>query len=281
MVDLLAISLKQKAVPQTILLTGPSGVGKTTVARILKNELGCADVDYQEMNAAANNGVDVPRNLQNRMNQLPMAGPVRVFLFDECHQWSRQCQEAFLKILEEPPAHVYFILCTTDPKKLLNTIKTRCTSYALKSVPILDLEKLCKSVAKAEGIKLKVLDQLVELADGSPRKALVMLGQLAGMKSAEDQLTALEGGVTDKISIDLARVLLRRQVTWAAVSKILKTLNEEPEKTRRIVLGFGRTALLQGKGRGYLIIKAFEDHFYDSGKAGLAAACYEVINGEK
>ena len=108
---------KRKAIPHAILFTGPSGVGKTTLARILQRKLKCVGNDFVEMNAANDRGVGIIRSIQNKVGLAPMLGSCRIWLMDEAHQLTSDAQSAFLKLLEDTPSHVYFMLATTDPQK--------------------------------------------------------------------------------------------------------------------------------------------------------------------
>ena len=120
--------------PHSSLFSGPSGCGKTTLARIMRNKLDCGDQDFQEVNCADFRGIDMVRDIRNRMNLAPIGGECRVWLIDEAHQLSSQAQNAFLKILEDTPSHVYFMLATTDPQKLIPTIRTRCAEFKVSSL---------------------------------------------------------------------------------------------------------------------------------------------------
>jgi DNA polymerase-3 subunit gamma/tau len=124
--------LANNTLPHAILLSGNSGSGKTTLARIIAKELNCSGIDLTEFNIADTNGVDSIRDLIENANYRPMISQNRVYILDECHQMTTQAQNALLKVLEEPKPWVYFILCTTDPQKLLNTIKSRTTQFAVK-----------------------------------------------------------------------------------------------------------------------------------------------------
>ena len=117
-VEALRSMLEARTLPHTLLFHGPSGTGKTTLARIVKNELGCLPTDFHEHNSSDFRGIDFIRELRSKVN-LAAAGPCRVWIIDECHQLTRDAQNAALKILEDTPSHVYFFLCTTDPQKLI------------------------------------------------------------------------------------------------------------------------------------------------------------------
>src|SRR5690606_3369465 len=108
-------------IPHAMLFTGPSGCGKTTLARILRVKLRCSDNDFQEINAADFRGIDSIRSMRQQVGAAPLGGDSRIWLIDEAHSMTADAQNAFLKLLEDTPRHVYFFLATTDPQKLKKT----------------------------------------------------------------------------------------------------------------------------------------------------------------
>jgi DNA polymerase-3 subunit gamma/tau len=276
---------KRKQVPHCLLFNGPSGCGKTTLCRILRGLINCSDVDCTEVNAATANGIDMVRDIQKRCRLAPLQGACRVWIIDECHQLTTQAQNAFLKLLEDTPEHVYFMLATTDPKKLLKTVRSRATEITLKPVPRKTISKyLTEAVRGTYGSgacpEEQVLEAIAEASEGGVRKALVLLDQVIGLSGTEAQLAAVSGADAQAVGIDLCRQLLNTNTPWSAVAKTLKELQEDPEAVRHMVLGYARSVLL-GNNKKMIhkaadIIHAFSDNFYDSKKAGLAMACYEV-----
>ena len=178
---------KRNAIPHCILLTGPSGCGKTTTARILRKKLKCGDADYCEVNAAESRGIDMVRGIQQRMMLAPIAGDCRVWCIDESHKISSDGMSAMLKMLEDTPSHVYFLLATTNPEKLLPTIKTRATEIKLKLLSPEGIEHLIKRTAKSEGVQLSedVVISIQTHAEGSARKALVLLHAVIGIENED------------------------------------------------------------------------------------------------
>lgn len=272
-----------KTVPKAILLTGPSGCGKTTSARIIRDLAGCDPGDFEEKNCADFGGIDMVRSIRARMGQSAMkAKGKRIWLIDEAHQLSKDAQNAFLKIIEEPPSHVHFILATTEPGKLLQTIKTRCTTIQFRLLKGSEIESLVKRVAKKEDKKLTsdVLTRISEIAEGSPRKALVLLQSILGIKKEEAQLDALMKSDSKTFGFEIGRKLLDTRTRWPDISPMLKELEEEPETIRRIILAFMTTVMLSnGRSvqRAAQIINVFQDNYYDSGKSGLVLNCYEIV----
>ena len=182
------------------LLTGTRGVGKTTIARILAKALNCEQgvssqpcgvcsacqqidagrfVDYIEMDAASNRGVDEMVQLLEQATFLPSVGRYKVYMIDEVHQLTAHAFNAMLKTLEEPPAHVKFILATTDPQKILVTVLSRCLQFNLRQVSPTQLTSHLQHVLVGEGIApdLKALELIARAAGGSVRDALSLLDQ--------------------------------------------------------------------------------------------------------
>lgn len=243
----------------------------------MADKLNCHDYDFVELNASEARGIDEIRSIERQMAFRPMSGESRVWLIDECHQLTGAAANAFLKPLEDTPDHVYFMLATTEPQKIIRTIRTRCTEIKLSPIDWRELESLVKQVADSEQRQISddVVDQIVKMSDGSARQALVLLHQVIGLDGDESQLAALEAGDYERQGIDLARALMQKK-PWSEIAKILKNIQEDPEKVRYVVLGYATTVLLSNKPRAYLIIEAFRDNFYDSKKAGLVAACWEA-----
>lgn len=269
-------------VPHCLLLSGPSGCGKTTIGRILKDYLSCGDHDYFEVNCADFKGIDMIRDIRRLVNLAPIEGDVKIWFIDEAHKLTNDAQNAFLKLLEDTPKHAYFFLATTDPTKLLKTIITRATEVKLMLLDSKALVEVVERVCKLEKIKISedVLCSIVENAEGSARKALVLLGQVANLTTEREQLAALAVSAEAKCqAIELARILINPRSSWNEAAVILKKLNDEPENVRYLVLGYARTVLLGGgplAPRAFKLIDVFSQNFYDSKQAGLAAACYAM-----
>lgn len=277
--------LKTKSVPHAILLHGPSGCGKTTIARILRRALRCVDQDFREVNCADFRGIDMVREIRVRMvGMCSPGGEARVWLIDEAHQLSTQAQNAFLKIMEDTPPRVYFILATTDPQKLLSTIRTRCTEAAVRGLTVAETRDLLQRTAEAENLTLSdtVRDRIVDTCNGSPRKALVLLDSIRDIEDEAEQLALVAPSTSERQAIELARLLIKPKVKWAEVAKAIKEINEDPEQLRWMVLGYANSIVLGGgklSWKAAQILDAFQDNFYDSKKAGLTLACWEVVEG--
>ena len=270
-------------VPHAIMLSGPTGVGKTTIARILQNKLKCDDTDFFEINCAANGGIDKIREIQTRTGCAPMSGGARIWYLDEAHKVSGGGMEASLKMLEDVPPHVYFILATSEPDKILKTVRGRCTELKLRKLTETELAQVVNSVLEKESKKIStsVLSTLTEAADGSARKALVLLDQIIGLDTDEEKIEAIRSQDAKRQAYELMKLLVFKGGSWTEVCKILKGIEEEPETIRRQMLGLAAKALLDDpkyKARAFNVIQAFECNFYDSGKAGLVKACLECTD---
>lgn len=285
-VSVLKSMIKNDKIPHAILFSGPSGCGKTTLARILKRTLECSDADFSEINCADFRGIEMVRDIRRRMNQSPIGGgSTKVYLIDECHKLSNDAQNAFLKLLEDTPKHVYFILATTLATKMLPTVKTRCTEIKLMELSASHCEELIGYVVKKEKkeISEEVMEAIVEHSYGSPRKCLVLLDQIIDIEDEEEQLNAVVKADEQTLAIELARALINPRVKWSDISPILKNLEDDVESLRWMILGYSKAVLIKGgklAPRAFLLIDAFRDNFYDSKAAGLTAACYEVVTGQ-
>lgn len=268
-------------VPHALLLTGPSGCGKTTIARILKNKLECEDRAFTEVNCADFRGIEMIRDIRIGMGRHVLAGKNRVYLIDECHQLTSDAQNAFLKILEDTPKRVYFMLGTTEPEKLKKTIRTRCTEIKVQALGDEDMEALVKGVCGKEKLTIseEVLTKLVGIAEGSARKALVLLEQISGLETEEEQAEALSKADSQRQAIEIAQAILRG-AKWFEMAKILREVDEEPETIRHMILSYMTKIMLGGdvkkSARAADIIDAFRDNWYDCKKAGLLASCFIV-----
>jgi len=177
-------AIKNNHLAQALLFTGPRGVGKTTCARILAKRINQdgqdinPDEDFAfnifELDAASNNSVDDIRNLTDQVRIPPQTGNYKVYIIDEVHMLSQAAFNAFLKTLEEPPAHAIFILATTEKHKIIPTILSRCQIFDFKRIGVLDIKNYLKKVAAQENINPDddALHIIAQKADGALRDAL-------------------------------------------------------------------------------------------------------------
>jgi len=167
-------AIAKKAIPHALLFSGTRGTGKTTLARIFANAIGTSAIDLYEIDAASNRGIDDIRELREAVHTVPYESKYKVYIIDEVHMLTKEAFNALLKTLEEPPAHVIFILATTEEEKLLDTILSRCQIFRFRSPERAVLAETVISVAGKEGFKLssEAADLIAIAADGSFRDAL-------------------------------------------------------------------------------------------------------------
>ena len=184
---------KTKKIGHAYLFAGTRGLGKTSVARIFASEIGCTGNDLYEIDAASNNSVEDIRALIEGVYTLPFESPYKVYILDEVHMLSKSAWNAFLKTLEEPPAHAVFILATTELEKVPETVQSRCQMFEFKKPTRAVLAKMTANVAKKEGYTLApdAAELIAMLGDGSYRDALSVL-QKVFAASADKKLTRAE-----------------------------------------------------------------------------------------
>lgn len=213
-IDTLKGAIEGNKVPHAYLFVGPRGTGKTSTARILARELGVSDKDLYEIDAASNNGVDEIRELREAVRTLPFESPYKFYIIDEVHMLSKQAFNAFLKTLEEPPAHVKFVLATTELHKVLDTIRSRCQQLSFKSPSHDVLSAVVKTVAEAEGVEVSddAARLVAQLGDGSFRDTLGMLQKVlsgvAGKKVEREHVERFGGAPKEALVNDYLRALL-------------------------------------------------------------------------
>jgi len=265
--------------PHVYMLTGPSGVGKTTIARIVAHELGGRGMGIIEKNVSNETGVDYAREIAEEANYTPMVGAVRVYILDEVDKASEAWQSSMKKPLEDVPGHTYYFLCTENPGKVKKALHTRSTEYELRPLSDEDMLYLLKRVVRGRelDVELDILKLICENAEGSPRRGLTMLEKVSECETKEEARELVEIGAESPEVRELCQALLKGE-SWKKVAGILKTVKEEPEAVRRVVLGYMNAVLLNsGKRKAFEIIEVFEDPLYSSGKAGLTRMCYEAV----
>lgn len=278
-VEILRKSVSGEDRPHAFLLHGPTGCGKTTLGRIIAKELGCVGSDFREVDSAEFRGIDTIRDMRKQARYQPLEGPCRVWLLDECHKMSNDAQSALLKALEDPQPHVYYILATTDPQKLLNTIRGRCSLFAVNLLDDKQMMTLLRTVTKAEEETLpkSVYEQIVQDAAGHPRNALQILDQVLRVEEDKRLEAAKQAAETVIDAIELCRALIDN-ASWKQTALILAKLKEqEPESVRRLVLGYCTTVLLKsGNPQAARIIESFRAPLYDIGYPGLVFASFDA-----
>jgi len=268
--------------PHAFLFSGASGSGKTTMARILAANLGATGHDVTEINAADSRGIDTIREIQNDAPFAPMRGGARVWIFDEAHRLSKDAQNAFLKLLEEPPQHSYFIICTTEPKGLLTTVVNRCVALQVTPLGEHEMMRLLRHVTKQEGDSLSksVYREIAQASGGVPRKALGLLEKVLAMDPSTREQAIVGADEEPAEVIDLCRAIAKHQ-PWKAVAACVSQLQDhDTEAVRRAVLAYFAKALVgqpKGDDRAAAVLEAFSEPFY-SGYPSLVLAAYTAIH---
>ncbi len=234
--------LESNNLPHTFLFSGPSGTGKTTFARIIAKMLRADKNDIIEINVANTNGVDYIRDLSNFAKFAPLLGQNKVFILDECQQLTKEAQNCLLKTLEDSPLHSYFILCTTDPAKLIPTIKNRCTSYNLTILSNKEIEEILNRVIKEEKMCIPedVFNLIIYKAEGCPRKALVLLNQVKDISDLDEACKLLADELDKENEIhDLCKALIKwPKLPWKEIVSIFENINVDPEQIRIVIAGY-------------------------------------------
>lgn len=225
----LARAIETGRVAHAYLFSGPRGTGKTSTAKVLAMGLNCANgptpepdgtcescraivnnssMDVLEMDAASNRGIDEIRELRDRVNLAPTQGRMKAYIIDEVHMLTTEAFNALLKMLEEPPEHVVFVLATTEKHKVLPTIISRCQSFDFRRPGVTLLAEKLREIADAEGIEAEpaALTLLAREARGSFRDAEGLLDQLSSF--SEGPVTA--EGVRELLGSVAADVLLEK-----------------------------------------------------------------------
>ncbi|MGZ6004559.1 MAG: DNA polymerase III subunit gamma/tau [Candidatus Saccharimonadales bacterium] len=226
-------ALKQGRISHAYLFTGPRGVGKTSIARILAHEINSlpydddsSHIDIIEIDAASNRRIDEIRELRDKVYVAPTSAKYKVYIIDEVHMLTREAFNALLKTLEEPPEHVVFILATTDAHKLPETIVSRTQRFSFKPVEKAKVIDHLREIAKIEGLKVSddALELLADHGEGSFRDSISLLDQATshGNKVEIADVERLLGIPSDKA----IKTLLESLSRGASSSDVINQLND-------------------------------------------------------
>ncbi len=270
----------------SFLFTGPSGTGKTTLARILAAEFAGVTrsaVNLEEIDGASKSGADDARELVQRTLYRAIGGsPTKFVIIDEAHRLSAAAWTVLLKPVEEPPAHVYYAFCTTDVAKIPKAIITRCLRYDLKPVKEEAILDLLVRVVDTEKFTIDddILESIAEASLGSPRQALVFLEACLSAKSVSDARDIMRQGGQSKELVDMARWLVSGKAqSWAEATKFLKAFEgQEAEGCRIVMVNYLAAVLMKATDktapRLLRLLEAFKEPYNSSDK--LAPLIYSV-----
>lgn len=275
--------------PQSILLTGNPGCGKTTVGRIIANNLlNCSGLDFIELDSAVFRGIDTVREIRKQM--LYTSKRNRCWLMDEVHMLGtggnspkNAAQQALLKSLEDTPKNTFIILCTTNPEMLIPTIRDRCTTLKLENLTDEQMGVLIKSVTKKEKKKLfvTVKKQIIQDAQGHSRRALKVLEKVLCLREKDLMLkAAISEGIKISKTNELCQALLKG-FEWKKISNILKGLKtESAENIRQSIMGYLTAGIIDqwafkySVDPAYILSWFYDKNTYDTGFNGIVFCCY-------
>lgn len=265
-----AISLNK--ISHAYLFTGPRGTGKTSSARILAKSLNCKDgptltpceecpscldiknsnpIDVIEIDAASNRSVEDAQNILEKIQYVPVHGKYKIYIIDEVHMLSKHAFNALLKTLEEPPENVIFILATTEPQKILETITSRCQRFDFRRISTDDIIKHLKYVAKEEGIKIDndALFTIAKNAAGGMRDSLALLDQISVLDNAKTITAEDVNKLLGRLSFDMLHNLSQKIIDSKPQEAIelLETIynsGNEPSQILLNLLGYLKNLLI-------------------------------------
>jgi DNA polymerase-3 subunit gamma/tau len=233
-VQALQQAVAQDKVAHAYIFAGTRGTGKTSVARILAASVGTAKRDLYEMDAASNRGIDEIRALREEVHTLPFESRYKIYIIDEVHMLTKEAFNALLKTLEEPPAHVIFILATTELDRLPDTIVSRCQTFQFRTPGVSIIKEMLLKAAKKEKVKLAspAAELIALLASGSFRDAYGVLQKcVAGIETKEltlEDVTNITGTPKSSLLLSVLRGVALRDADAAlgSVRELRKTGND-------------------------------------------------------
>lgn len=291
--------LKRKDKPHAYLFQGDSGCGKTTMARILASELKAERGDIVELNAANMRGIDTTREIVRTSSFVPQFSVSKIYIMDECQQLTRAAQEALLKVLEDSPEYCYFVFCSTQPERLIGTLKNRCSVFDFLPLRPPDMESFIRDSyfrVKGEEIDKEVLVKIKLVSDGCPRTALKCIERIMNMDDFDEIREELEvGTVVDKSVLNLCKKIVSRKLDrWKECLEAFNNLEViDVNEVRASILSYLSTYLLKSKNiddaiRFSDMIRCFDYVDYQNKKAYLIRAIFEasliksdIENGEE
>ncbi len=299
-------SILNNKISHAYLFTGPRGTGKTSIAKILAKTVNCLNLngsnscnecinclqfnnkqstDVIEIDAASNNGVDEIRELKNKINIVPSTGKYKVYIIDEVHMLTVGAFNALLKTLEEPPAHVIFILATTEPHKIPATILSRCQRFDFKKIPISQISNHLLKIAELESINIdaSALDEIARISDGGMRDAFSLFEQTIAYEENNitlDVIHEINGTVPQVQLYNLYNNLIENNIE--NIFSIIDNYDTSGKNLVKILdefILFLRNILLSKEAPLYLKSKIDDISLYDDIKEKISETkLFEYIN---
>ena len=267
--------------PSAMLFQGPRGCGKTTLARIIGKKLVVSEIT--ELNLGNLRGIDNARNIEENVKYPSMDGKGKLIILDECHRGTVDFWNSMLKVTEEPPPNVYFILCTTNPEQLPTTMLSRTKPpFQVNKLVLEEMKYLINRVSRREKININssVMRAITSAADGIPRDALLILNSIRSIKDSKTMISFIKDGSWDEENKEINQLCqaLLKKFSYKETMNIVSKMEKGPEDIRRGVLNYMTKVLLGGDNeRAALIIEYFADNYYNSGKAGLVYSVYMCL----
>ena len=266
-----------------------AGVGKTTAARILAAKVECSPTNMREIDGASNTGIDDMREVaKDLMYRAFGPSQIKVVIVDECHGLSRQAWQSLLKIVEEPPEHVYWVFCTTEAGKIPQTIKTRCITCQFQPVKTDAIMDLLLQVVANESFNTpeSVLRVIARQSSGSVRQALSYLAQCYDCTDVKDAGATIQVADEEGDAIVLIRALVKGGLSWKKAMRLLDPIKDQSaESIRLVMLRYLQTIAMgstsdDSAGRALELMDCFaEPYNYSEDKAPLLLSLGKIILG--
>lgn len=295
-VKILKNSIKNNKISHAYIFAGPRGVGKTSLAKIFAKTVNCLnntdgnmcgkcqvclnnyqnEIDIIEIDAASNNGVDEIREIRNNVKLMPSNLKYKVYIIDEVHMLSTSAFNALLKTLEEPPAHVIFILATTEVNKIPATVISRCQKFDFEKITSSDIEFQLKRILNSEGkvINNDVINLIAKLSDGGMRDAINLLDQVISLNSenvTQEDVYNIIGDVNDQIIEEITNYVINSNI-----KELLKIVEKLSEKGKNFLLVCDKLQILF---TNILIYKNTKKFFEDKYEKILDKYC--ILDNDK
>lgn len=283
--SLKSVLQRKEGIPHSFLFVGPKGCGKSSLMELVVKELNCPKYGVTIHNIADTRGIDDARAILDGLSYAPLIGNIKIIVLEECHMATTPFQNALLLKLEKPPSYAFFILCSTEPEKIIGTVKDRCHIYTVNKLTKMQIMKLLKWVCKEEKVTIPdaLLKKIIECCDGTPRKALELLDKIIDIDDDEiaSQLI-LDDSVDEKSVLDLCKALLGFK-SWSEIAIIIRSIKDEPEKVRHAVGGYMAAVLLNSENVVAIIALDILEttNFMYSGKWGMTSAFYKIFHSTK